>query len=417
MVQLSSDAFAFGGDLMPVEEALQLVAARIPPIADTETVSLVEADGRFLAFDVIAPIDLPVFDNSAVDGYAVAHADLVAVGPTVLPVSVRIIAGEAAQESVARATAARIFTGAPMPEGTDTVFMQEDVAVRDDGSVELPSGLRKGANRRPRGEDIARGTVAVPAGRRLEPREIALLAALGVTSVAVRRRPRVAVFSTGNELRDPGQALGAAAIYDSNRFSLQVMLKRAGCEVSDLGILPDNRETTAERLAAATRAHDLIVTSGGVSTGEEDHVRAAIAANGSIVFWRLGIKPGRPLAMGVVNGTPLIGLPGNPVAVFVTFAHVLRPLVIALSGGKPLPLAAMTVLSGFDYKKKAGRREYVRVSLEQSGGKTIARKYPVDGAGVLTSLTRTDGMVELPEACTDVRTGDPIAFYAYSQLN
>ncbi|WP_026791838.1 gephyrin-like molybdotransferase Glp [Pleomorphomonas oryzae] len=417
MVQLSSDAFAFGDDLMPVEEALQLIAARIPPIVDTETVSLVEADGRFLAFDVIAPIDLPVFDNSAVDGYAVAHADLIAGGPTVLPVSVRIIAGEAASERVARATAARIFTGAPMPEGTDTVFMQEDVAVRDDGRVELPSGLRKGANRRPRGEDIARGAVAVPAGRRLEPRDIALLAALGVTSVAVRRRPRVAVFSTGNELRDPGQALGAAAIYDSNRFSLQVMLKRAGCEVSDLGILPDNRDTTAERLGAATRAHDLIVTSGGVSTGEEDHVRAAIAASGSIVFWRLGIKPGRPLAMGVINGTPLIGLPGNPVAVFVTFAHVLRPLVTALSGGKPSPLPAMTVLSGFDYKKKAGRREYVRVSLEQLNGQTIARKYPVDGAGVLTSLTRTDGMVELPEDCTDVRTGDPIAFYAYSQLN
>ena len=416
MVQLSSDAFAFGGDLMPVEEALALVAARIPPIGEMETVGLIDADGRFLAADVIAPIDLPVFDNSAVDGYAVAHADLALTGPTVLPVSVRIIAGQAASEAVARTTAARIFTGAPMPPGTDTVFMQEDVVVRDDGGVELPPGLGKGANRRPRGEDIASGSVAVPAGRRLEPRDIALLAALGVSVVEVRRRPRVAVFSTGNELRDPGQALGAAAIYDSNRFSLQVMLKRAGCEVSDLGILPDDRDATARRLDAATQSHDLIVTSGGVSTGEEDHVRAAIAAKGTIVFWRLGIKPGRPLAMGIVNGTPLIGLPGNPVAVFVTFAHVLRPLVIALSGGEPSPLAAMTVLSGFDYKKKAGRREYVRVSLEKMDGKTIARKYPVDGAGVLTSLTRTDGMVELSEACTEIRTGDPISFYAYSQL-
>lgn len=417
MVQLSSDAFAFGGDLMPVEEALELVAARIPPIGEIETVSLVEADGRFLASDAIAPIDLPVFDNSAVDGYAVAHADLAADGPTVLPISARIAAGEAASDIVARQTAARIFTGAPMPPGTDTVFMQEDVVIDEDGRVALPPGLRKGANRRPRGEDIARGSIAVPAGRRLEPRDIALLAALGVTAVEVRRRPRVAVFSTGNELRDPGQTLGAAAIYDSNRFSLQVMLKRAGCEVSDLGILPDNRDTTAKRLDAATDTHDLIVTSGGVSTGEEDHVRAAIAASGSMVFWRLGIKPGRPLAMGVINGTPLIGLPGNPVAVFVTFAHVLRPLVIALSGGKPSPLAAMTVFAGFDYRKKAGRREYVRVSLEQSDGRTVARKYPIDGAGVLTSLTRTDGMVELPESCTDVRNGDPISFYAYSQFN
>lgn len=417
MVQLSSDAFAFGGDLMPVEEALALVAARIPPIGETEMVGLIDADGRFLATDAIAPIDLPVFDNSAVDGYAVAHADLAASGPTVLPVSARIIAGQAASEAVARTTVARIFTGAPMPPGTDTVFMQEDVVVRDDGSVELPPGLRKGANRRPQGEDIAHGSVAVPAGRRLEPRDIALLAALGVTAVEVRKRPRVAVFSTGNELRDPGQALGAAAIYDSNRFSLQIMLKRAGCVVSDLGILPDDRDITAKRLDAASQSHDLIVTSGGVSTGEEDHVRAAIAARGSIVFWRLGIKPGRPLAMGIVNGTPLIGLPGNPVAVFVTFAHVLRPLVIALSGGRPSPLAAMTVLSGFDYKKKAGRREYVRVSLDQQGGKTVARKYPVDGAGVLTSLTRTDGMVELSEACTEIKAGDPISFYAYNQLN
>ena len=416
MVQLSSDAFAFGGDLMSVEEALGLVAAKIPPVGETEIVGLVDADGRYLTADVTAPIDLPVFDNSAVDGYAVAHADLLASGPTVLPVSARVTAGEAAPGAIVGRTAVRIFTGAPMPPGTDTVFMQEDVVLGDDGRVELPPGLRPGANRRPRGEDIAAGSLAAAAGRRLEPRDIALLAALGITSVSVRRRPRVAVFSTGNELRDPGQPLGAAAIYDSNRFSLQVMLKRAGCEVSDLGILPDNRDTTAARLEAASRTYDLIVTSGGVSTGEEDHVRAAIAASGSMVFWRLGIKPGRPLAMGIINGTPLIGLPGNPVAVFVTFTHVLRPLVVALSGGKPSPLPSMTVIAGFDYRKKAGRREYVRVSLEQSEGTTMAYKHPVDGAGVLTSLTRTDGMIELPEACTDVRRGDPVSFYAYSQL-
>lgn len=417
MVQLSSDAFAFGGDLMPVEDALALIATRIPPLNEFERVGLIDADGRFLASDLIAPIDLPVFDNSAVDGYAVAYADLATDGPTVLPVGARIAAGQASFDAVARKTTARIFTGAPMPPGTDTVFMQEDVTVGDDGSVELPPGLRKGANCRPRGEDIAQGSMAVPAGRRLEPRDVALLAALGVTSVEVCRKPRVAVFSTGDELRNPGQTLGTAAIYDSNRFSLQVMLKRAGCEVTDLGILPDGRAITAQRLDAAARSFDLIVTSGGVSTGEEDHVRAAISANGSIVLWRLGIKPGRPLAMGIINGTPLIGLPGNPVAVFVTFAHVLRPLVTVLAGGRPSPLAAMTVLSGFDYKKKAGRREYVRVSLERSAGGTVARKYPVDGAGVLTSLTRTDGMVELPDDCTVVRIGDPVSFYAYSQLN
>jgi len=417
MVQLSSDAFAVGGEPISVEDALALISRRVPPLSETERVSLVDADGRFLASDLIAPIDLPVFDNSAVDGYAVAHADLATDGATVLPVGARIAAGQAAPDTVTRKTAVRIFTGAPMPPGTDTVFMQEDVTIGQDGRVELPPGLGKGANCRPQGEDIARGSVALPAGRRLEPRDIALVAALGIPFVEVCRRPRVAVFSTGDELRDPGQALGAAAIYDSNRFSLQVMLKRAGCEVADLGILPDDRDITAERLAAAVRSFDLIVTSGGVSTGEEDHVRAAIAANGSLVFWRLGIKPGRPLAMGIMNGTPLVGLPGNPVAVFVTFAHVLRPLVTVLAGGRPSPLVAMTVVSGFDYTKKAGRREYVRVSLDRSEGTAVARKHPVDGAGVLTSLTRTDGMVELPEACTDIRIGDPVSFYAYGQFD
>ncbi|WP_237153898.1 molybdopterin molybdotransferase MoeA [Oryzibacter oryziterrae] len=416
MVQLTSDAFAFGGDLMPVDEALAIVAANIPPVAEIEMVSLVDADGRVLATDVFAPVNLPVFDNSAVDGYAVAHADLSRDGATVMAVSARVPAGQAAARSVQSGTAVRIFTGAPMPAGTDTVFMQEDVTVNADGTVTLPPGLKPGANSRPKGEDIAQGSLAVAAGRRLEPRDIALLAALGVTSVAVRRRPKVAVFSTGDELRNPGDALGEAAIFDSNRFSLMAMLKRAGCEVTDLGILKDERSHTAAQLDAATTGHDLVVTSGGVSTGEEDHVRAAIGERGSMVFWRLGIKPGRPVAMGIMNGTPLVGLPGNPVAVFVTFAHVLRPLVMALAGGKPSPLPPMIVTSGFSYSKKAGRREYVRVSLEQRDGATIALKYPVDGAGVLTSLTRTDGLAELPESCTAVREGELIAFHPYSQL-
>ncbi len=286
----------------------------------------------------MAPINLPVFDNSAVDGYAVAHADLAAVGPTLMTVSARVAAGEAASTVTPSQTAVRIFTGAPMPPGTDTVFMQEDVRLLDDGRGRTAAGASHRSQPPAQGEDIASGALAVPAGRRLEARDIALLAALGVTSVEVRRRPRVAVFSTGDELRNPGEALGAAAIYDSNRFSLQVMLKRAGCEVSDLGILPDDRAITAERLVRQHRAMISSSRRAGVSTGEEDHVRAAIGASGSMVFWRLGIKPGRPVAMGIINGTPLIGLPGNPVAVFVTFAHVLRPLVIALSGGRPTPL-------------------------------------------------------------------------------
>jgi molybdopterin molybdotransferase len=417
MAQLSADAFAFGGGLMRVEQALAQVTARIPPVAETDRVPLADADGRVLAHAVAAPIDLPVFDNSAVDGFAVAHADLVPGAATALPVVGRIAAGQTAEHDAARGTAVRIFTGAPMPAGTDTVFMQEDVRLLADGRVELPSGLARGANRRAAGEDIARGDAALAAGRRLEPRDIALLAALGVSHLEARRRPSVAVFSTGDEIREPGTPLAPAAIYDSNRYALAALLRRSGCEVTDLGILRDDREAMQASLSAAARDHDLVVTSGGVSAGEEDHVRAAIAGCGSLVFWRLAIKPGRPVAMGVMHGTPLVGLPGNPVAVFVTFAYIVRPLITALAGAIPIPIIPSPVLSGFRYRKKAGRREYLRVSLERRGSETVAQKYPVDGAGVITSLTRTDGLIELGEDRLDVEAGDCVPFIDYRQLS
>jgi len=413
MAQLTDDAFAFGGDLMRIEEALAHVAAHVPPIDETESVAIAEADGQVLARPLIAPIDLPAFDNSAVDGYAVAHAALAATGPTVLPVAGRIAAGHGAGHAADLGTAVRIFTGAPMPVGADTVFMQEDVTLLDDGRVSLPAGLKRGANARPRGEDVARGSEVLSAGRRLDPRDVALAAALGVARLEVWRRPRVAVFSTGDEILEPGTALRPASLYDSNRFSLMAMLRRAGCDVTDLGILKDDLHETSERLGAAARAHDLVVTSGGVSTGEEDHVKAAIGRNGSMVFWRLAIKPGRPVAMGVISGAAFVGLPGNPVAVFVTWAHVLRPIVAALSGASVAPIPRQIVTAGFGYTKKAGRREYVRVSLRAEDGRLVAEKYPVDGAGVLTSLTRTDGLVELAEETTVVEPGAAVPFLDY----
>ncbi|TBW38425.1 molybdopterin molybdenumtransferase MoeA [Siculibacillus lacustris] len=415
MVQLSSDTFAFGGELMSIDTAIGLMVARIPPVAEVESVALAEAEGRILGAAVVAPIDLPVFDNSAVDGYAVAFADLLEGNETVLPIAGRVAAGEAAG-TASRGWATRIFTGAPMPAGTDTVFMQEDVRLTEAGEVVLPRGLAKGANARPAGEDIARGTLAIAAGRRLEPRDVALLAALGLDRVSVRRRLRVSVFSTGNELREPGSALGEAAIYDSNRFALMALIRRLGCEVRDLGILRDDRRAIEAAIGEAAHSSDLVVTSGGVSTGDEDHVKAAISAAGSLVFWRLAIKPGRPVAMGLIGGTPLVGLPGNPVAVFITFAHVLRPLILALAGATPSPPMPALVTADFAHAKKAGRREYVRVTLERRGAGVIAVKYPVDGAGVLTSLTRTDGLVELPEALTRVEPGDTVAFYDYRHL-
>jgi molybdopterin molybdotransferase len=414
MAQLSNDCFAFGGALMSIDEATALIAARLSAVAAIETVPLIEADGRILAQDLTAPIDLPPFDNSAVDGYAVRFADLDPRG-TVLAVRGRVAAGAAAAAPAETGVAVRIFTGAPMPDGFDTVFMQEDVRPAANGSVSLPAGLKRGANRRLAGEDIRKGARALSAGRSVTPQDLALLAALGMPAVAVRRKLRVAVFSTGNEIVSPGEPLGQAKIYDSNRFMLQALLRRRACEVTDLGILPDAREPVARALTAAAGSHDLLITSGGVSTGEEDHVKAAVEQAGTLTFWRLAIKPGRPVAMGVVQGTPFIGLPGNPVAVFVTFAHVARALIARLAGESFTPPTPVLVRSGFAYRKKEGRREYVRASLTGVDGPS-AQKHPREGAGVITSLTESDGLVEMPEAVTRVEPGDMVGFLPFELL-
>jgi len=421
MAQLSSDQFAFGGDLLSVDDALERVTAGLRAVAEIEQLDLMAAEGRILADDLAASVALPPFFNSAVDGYAVRFADLLQGAETVLPLRGRVAAGEVAAPGRA-AEAVRIFTGAPMPEGCDTVFMQEDVRA-DETSVTLPPGLKLGANCRPVGEDLPSGALALAAGRLMTPECIALAAALGITRVAVRRRVRVAVFSTGNEVVSPGVALGAAQIYDANRFLLQALLRRLGVEVSDFGILPDDRESIARALREAAAGQDLILTSGGVSTGEEDHVKAAVEAVGSLDFWRLGIKPGRPVAMGVVpsgagsEAAAFIGLPGNPVAVFVTFAHIVRPLLAVMGGGQASLPVALPVRAGFSYRKKLGRREYVRVSLHRGAdGWFEARKYPREGAGVLTSLTETDGLVELPETVERVAEGDAVGFLAYALL-
>lgn len=417
MAQLTGDSFAFGRPLMRVHEALDLIGERIRPIARTETVHLARADGRFLAEAIIAPVDLPPFDNSAVDGWAVRHADLDPDAATVLPVIGRLAAGDAwSGPAPAAGTAVRIFTGAPMPPGFDTVFMQEDV-VAEGERVRLPVGLSRGANARMAGEDLARGTEALAAGRRIGPREVALLAALGITEVRVRARLKVAVFSTGDEVTEPGRELTAGALYDSNRFVLGALCRRMGAEVTDLGILPDDRAAIAAALAGAGADHDLILTSGGVSTGEEDHVKGAVEDSGSLTFWRIGIKPGRPVAMGIVGQAAFAGLPGNPVAVFVTFAHVVRPLLAAMAGGRLDPVVAFPVRAGFAYRKKEGRREYVRVLLERDGeGRLLARKHPREGAGVITSLTETDGLVELEEDRRTVEPGEIVGFIPYAAL-
>jgi molybdopterin molybdotransferase len=271
---------------------------------------------------------------------------------------------------------------------------------------------------RPKGEDIAEGKVALPAGHHMRPQDVALAAALGMAEVEVRRRIRVAIFSTGDEIVAPGSVRGSAQFFDSNRFMLTAMLARLGCEITDLGILADDGGLIAGKLSEAAAAHDLILTSGGVSTGEADYVKAAVESIGTLVFWRVAIKPGRPVAMGVVRGTAFIGLPGNPVASFVTFAHVARAAILTLAGARLEPLIARPVRAAFSYRKKEGRREYVRVSLRKAGdGSYEAVKFPREGAGLLSSLVETDGLVELGEKVTRVEPGETVRFLSYSDLN
>ncbi len=415
MAQLTDDCFAFGGPLMTIEDAARLMSERIAPLEGGEILPLLACEGRFLAADLIAPVALPPFANSAVDGYAVRHADLDAGEATKLPVRGRVAAGSSSGD-LAVGTAVRIFTGAAMPKDADMVFMQEDVDV-DGDFVTLPAGLGPGANMRPAGEDIAAGVIALRGGQRLRPQDLALAAAFGLPELPVKPRLKVGVFSTGDELTEPGSMLGDAAIYDSNRAMLMALVARAGADAIDLGIIRDARDDLARRLKAAARECDLIVTSGGVSTGEEDHVKPAVESIGSLVFWRIAIKPGRPVAMGVIDGTPFVGLPGNPVAVYVTFAFVVRPLLARLGGGSWQEPRRFRVTSSFAYKKKAGRREFVRVSLSQrDDGGFDAAKHPRDGAGVLTSLTETDGLIELADDSPGIKPGDAVPFISYGDL-
>jgi molybdopterin molybdotransferase len=421
MAQLTDDCFAFSGPLLRLDDMERLIGERITPIVETERVPLHGARGRVVANDIKAPVDLPPFDNSAVDGFAVRHADLDPDGDTTLTVSGRLPAGARVQLALKPGQAIRIFTGAAMPNGADTVFMQEDVTIKGE-QVVVPKGLKIGANRRLAGEDVAWGAVAFPAGTVLDAQHIALAAALGLTDIAVRRRLKVAIFSTGDEVVEPGAIRGGTAIYDSNRFLLTELLERLGATVTDLGILADDPEKLSLKLREAAAGHDLIVTSGGVSTGEADYMRSAVERIGKLVFWRVAIKPGRPVALGVIpaergHSAALVGLPGNPVAVFVTFVRVVKPLLRRLSGARPDRVVALPVRVAFPYRKKKDRREYVRVVLKRAAdGEIEAVKHPQDGAGILTSLTETDGLLEFPEDVTTIEPGARVGFLSYAAL-
>jgi molybdopterin molybdotransferase len=420
MAQLSDDCFAFGGPLIGLDDALKLLLERTAAVTGSEIIPLAAARGRVLAEDIVASRDVPPHDNAAVDGYALYFDDLAPGAETVLPVEGRAAAGHPLHGLQPRATAVRIFTGAPMPAGEaggpDTVMMQED-CIEKDGFVHVPPGIKRGSNRRKRGEDVKAGSAILRAGRRLKPQDIGLAASIGLTAIRVRARLRVALFSTGDEIREPGADAPAGTVYDANRFSLRAALEGLGCAVTDLGILPDRFETIRDALGAAAAAHDLILTSGGMSTGDEDHIKPAVEALGSLHFWRLAIKPGRPIAFGQVKRVPFVGLPGNPVAVLVTFLRIARPLILRLSGADAPPPLLFKLRADFEHKKKAGRREWVRAFVTRENGGAVLRKFPRQGAGILTSMVESDGLVELGEDVTHLKAGETVDFLPFSEVD
>lgn len=421
MAQLSDDCFATGRPLMTTAEALAVLDQRIVPVVGSEDIGLDAAAGRILAEDVASPIDVPPHDNSAVDGYAVFFDDLRDDAPTQLPVIGRAAAGHPFDRAVKRGEAIRIFTGAPMPAGPDTVMMQEDCQ-ESDGTVTIAPGIKRGANRRKAGEDIRADSTVLQQGTRLRPQEIGVAASVGRTALHVHRSLRAAVFSTGDEVREPGQVLTPGAIYDSNRFTVKAALRQLGCDVTDLGILPDEEAPIRAALTATAAEHDVIVTTGGMSVGEEDHVRRAVESLGRLDFWMLAIKPGRPVALGQIDTaagpTPIVGLPGNPVAVMVTFLVVARPLLLRLAGANAVAPIHYRVRAAFDYKKKKDRREYVRARLTPGAdGIACAEKHGGSGAGVLSSLVGAHGLVELPEDVTHLEKGSMVDFLPFSEVS
>ncbi|HQQ54013.1 MAG: molybdopterin molybdotransferase MoeA [Rubrivivax sp.] len=406
--------------LMPLDDALARLLAAAAPLGRTEPVDTFDADGRVLAQDLVSALQVPPQDNSSMDGYAVRSADVTAAG-VVLPVSQRIAAGHAGAP-LAPGSAARIFTGAPMPAGADAVVMQEDAESLDDGArVRLNAVPAPGQWVRAAGEDVTRGRAVLQQGERLAPASIGLAAGIGMASLQVAARPRVALFSTGDELVMPGavppEAMKPGAIYNSNRFFLRALLQRLGCTVTDLGIVPDDRAATLEALRQAADGHDLILTSGGVSVGEEDHIKPAVEQLGALDLWQIAMKPGKPFAYGHVRRAGggqahFMGLPGNPVSSYVTFLLLVRPFLLRLQGAREVALPSLALRADFTLDKADRRREFLRARRNAQGGLEL---FGNQSSGVLTSAHWADGLIDLPAGQT-IAAGDMVRFIPVREL-
>jgi molybdopterin molybdotransferase len=405
--------------LRPLSDALADLLGATQPLSGQDHVPTFEADGRVLAQDLVSALDVPGHDNSSMDGYAVRVADLVAARGAPLPVSQRVPAGHFG-DPLRHGTVARIFTGAPVPVGADAVVMQEDAESTGDGLVTFKTVPQAGQWIRRQGEDVQKRAVVLPKGARLGPAELGLAASIGFADLPVAPRVRVALLSTGDELVMPGavspQDMKPGAIYNSNRFFLRTLLQRFGCEVSDLGIVPDQREATVAALRNAAQHHDLILTSGGVSVGEEDHIKPAVQALGNLDLWQIGMKPGKPFAHGRVGAAHFIGLPGNPVSSFVTFLLLVRPFLLKLQG---VPVDAESALPApvllpahFDLPKGDKRREFLRARRNAQGGVNL---FPNQSSGVLTSAVWADGLVDNPPGQAIAR-GDTVCFIPFADF-
>lgn len=381
--------------------------------AQSVTVPLLQAQGSVLAQDITSPINVPGFDNSAMDGYALHIANIEAQ-PETFAVTQRIAAGQTGTP-LATNTAARIFTGAPIPEGCNVVVPQE-LTSEDSGVIKLLAPVSLNQHIRRKGEDITQNSVIFKAGQRLGPQHLAMLASIGVGSLPVFQSLKVGVFFTGDELTEPGQPLAPGAIYNSNRYAINALLKQLGCTVLDYGIIRDSAQATRDALARAASENDLIITCGGVSVGEEDHVKAAVLAQGSLDLWQISMKPGKPLAYGKIDQADFIGLPGNPVSSFVTFLLMARPFILKRMGVADHGLNYMTARAGFDWPRPDKRREFLRVRLERDANEqNILRLWPNQGSGVMSSLAWADGLVDLA-ADTPVKQGDKVRYLSLSDL-
>ncbi|MEP1934777.1 MAG: gephyrin-like molybdotransferase Glp [Roseibium sp.] len=415
---LLNDCFLHDKDRLRHDEALAILKDRLSPIAGIDTVSLEEALERVLAEDISAPRNIPLADNSAVDGYAFRHSDHDEVGGF-FPLEQRIAAGHATDQTLVPWSAARIFTGAVMPPGADTVAMQEDCETHEqDGKdfVIIPQGLKKGANCRLAGEDVAEGTVILSAGHRLRPQDIAAIASTGISDLKVYRKLKVALVSTGDELRRPGDLITVGDVYDSNHYLLRGLAASLPIEIEDLGILKDDAELIEKTLKDASERFDVILTTGGASRGEEDHMLDALDALGQRHMWQLAIKPGRPMMFGQIGSCIYLGLPGNPVAAMVCFLLYAAPVLSVLGGGSFIEPQRFQVPAAFDVpNKKPDRREFYRGILEaDENGVTTANKFMRDGSGLITGLREADGLIEIPEEATAVERGQLVTFLPFS---